>query len=180
MIARDDSELILRTGTALGNGMIEGVRSVAYIKPQSFDSANNCDIVPVLARLNADFAARGEGYVLIGPGRWGSRRIPRLAFPCAGPIFRRRAHHCGGLGRDYRIEPSQGNTLLQNLTSFGVGYFYCRPPRRQRILRYRVPRPAQPGRARRRVRAPVVTFERPLGVAINGRSRAGRDSKTRI
>ena len=170
VIARDDSELILRTGTALGNGMIEGVRSVAYIKPQSFDSANNCDIVPVLARLNADFAARREGYVLIGPGRWGSSDSA-LGIPVRWADISAARIIVEASAGDYRIEPSQGTHFFQNLTSFGVGYFTV-DPRGGNGYYDTVYLDAQPAVYEDEYLR-VVTFERPFGVAINGRSGLG-------
>ena len=66
MLDRPDSDLILRTDTALGNGMIEGVRTIIYIRPESFDSLITPSLALSVARINAEMAAKGEGYILIG------------------------------------------------------------------------------------------------------------------
>ena len=72
VLDRPDTDLILRSTTAMGNGMIEGVKSIVYVRPDSFDSLKNAETVDIIRRINNDFASRGEGYILIGPGRWGS------------------------------------------------------------------------------------------------------------
>ena len=66
------------------------------------------------------------GYILIGPGRWGSSDsalgIPvRWADIANARLIVETALH------NYRIEPSQGTHFFQNLTSFGVGYFTVNP-----------------------------------------------------
>ena len=117
-----DNELILRSDTALGNGMIEGVNTVVYVKPDHFDSTRSQELVPIIRNLNADYLSRGEGYLLIGPGRWGSSDsalgIPVKWSDISGARVIVEASLPG-----YRIEPSQGTHFFQNLTSFGVGYF---------------------------------------------------------
>lgn len=84
------------------------------------------EIAEEIAKINKDFVARGEGYVLVGPGRWGSSDralgIPVKWADIAG------ARLIVELTLDnYRIEPSQGTHFFQNLTSFGVGYFTVNP-----------------------------------------------------
>ena len=75
-----DSRLIVRSGHALGNGMAEGVSTIVYVKPASFDSLHTAEIVPVLQKINEDMRLREKNYVLIGPGRWGSSD-PALGIP---------------------------------------------------------------------------------------------------
>ena len=150
--------------------MIEGVRSVIYVKPRSFNSANNARIVPVINRLNAEFAAKGEGYVLIGPGRWGSSDNA-LGIPVRwADISAARVIVEAALG-NYRIEPSQGTHFFQNLTSFGVGYFTVDHGAKNGFYdsEYLDACPAvyEDDYVR------VVTFGQPLGIAINGRSGLG-------
>lgn len=71
VLDRPDTDLILRSTTAMGNGMIEGVKSIVYVRPDSFDSLKNAETVDIIRRINNDFASRGDGYILIGPGPMG-------------------------------------------------------------------------------------------------------------
>lgn len=111
-----DSELIIRSDSALGNGMIEGVYSVVYVRPDTFDSINNNATVDTLRRINEMFVARGEGYVLIGPGRWGSSDSA-LGIPVRWTDISAARVIVEASPGNYRIEPSQGTHFFQNLTS---------------------------------------------------------------
>ena len=75
-----------------------------------------------MERINRGFLERGENYVLVGPGRWGSSD-PWLGVPVKWPnISGAKVIVEAGL-KNFRVEPSQGTHFFQNLTSMGVGYF---------------------------------------------------------
>lgn len=117
---------IILSESALGNGVIKGIHDIIYIKPESFNAAHNKFITPVLENINTSFVKQGKGYVLIGPGRWGSTD-PWLGIPVKWPqISAARLIIESGL-KNYRIDPSQGTHFFQNLTSFRVGYFTINP-----------------------------------------------------
>ncbi|MDE6463487.1 MAG: PEP/pyruvate-binding domain-containing protein, partial [Muribaculaceae bacterium] len=165
-----DSELIIRSDTALGHGMIEGVQTVVYVRPDSFDSSSNSSLVPVLQRINRELNSRGEGYVLIGPGRWGSSD-PALGIPVKwADISGARVIVEAAVG-DYRIEPSQGTHFFQNLTSFGVGYFTVDPRAGNGYYDSAYLDNAEAEYDDGAIR--VVRFSSPLPIAINGRSGRG-------
>lgn len=174
VLDRPDSELILRTDTALGNGMIEGVRTIVYVKPESFDSLINPSLALSVARINAEMARKGEGYILIGPGRWGTSD-PALGIPVRwADISAARVIVEAAVG-NYRIEPSQGTHFFQNLTSFGVGYFTvdARGGSGFYDSAYLDSLPAEYEDDHIR----IVRFHSPLAIAINGRSGRGTVQK---
>ncbi|MCM1348410.1 MAG: phosphoenolpyruvate synthase [Firmicutes bacterium] len=117
-----DSDLILRSNTALGHGTITGVRTVVYVRPESFSPSSNSLTAREIEKINRQLTAEGIQYILIGPGRWGSSDSS-LGIPVKWPqIANARLIVESSIG-NYRIEPSQGTHFFQNLTSFGVGYF---------------------------------------------------------
>ena len=119
-------ELLLLSEKALGNGVIENVYDMVYVRPQNFDPANNKNIVQMISKINERFLKEGKNYYLVGPGRWGSSD-PWLGIPVKWPhISAARIIVESGLN-DYRIDPSQGTHFFQNLTSFRVGYFTINP-----------------------------------------------------
>ena len=119
-------ETIIYSESALGNGTFKGVRDLVYVKPESFNPAKNKDIAGDIERINSEFVKQGSGYVLIGPGRWGSTD-PWLGIPVRWPqISAARIIIESGL-KNYRIDPSQGTHFFQNLTSFRIGYFTVNP-----------------------------------------------------
>ncbi len=126
LVAED--RLILRSGHSLGHGIVNDVQDIIYVKTQDYSAANNYTIADQIERINRGFLASGKGYVLIGPGRWGSSDH-WLGIPVKWPhISAARLIVEAGLSH-YRVDPSQGTHFFQNLTSFGVGYFtinaYC-------------------------------------------------------
>ncbi len=119
-------ETIVFSDSALGNGLFKGIHDLVYIKPGSFNPAQNKNVSVIIENLNAAFVKQGTGYVLIGPGRWGSTD-PWLGIPVKWQqISAARIIIESGL-KNYRIDPSQGTHFFQNLTSFRVGYFTVNP-----------------------------------------------------
>jgi len=119
-------QTIIYSESALGNGLFKGIKDLVYVKPESFNAAYSEKIASDLERLNIQFSKKGTGYILIGPGRWGSSD-PWLGIPVKWPqISSARLIVESGL-KNFRIDPSQGTHFFQNLTSFRVGYFTINP-----------------------------------------------------
>ncbi|MBN2862520.1 MAG: phosphoenolpyruvate synthase [Bacteroidales bacterium] len=119
-------QTIIFSESALGNGLFKGLLDLVYVKPESFNPAKNRDIAVIIENLNSSFSSQGKGYILIGPGRWGSTD-PWLGIPVKwAQISAARIIVESGL-KNYRIDPSQGTHFFQNLTSFGVGYLTINP-----------------------------------------------------
>jgi CheY-like chemotaxis protein len=119
-------QTIIYSESALGHGIFKGIHDIVYVKPESFNAAQNKDSVAIIENLNTKFVKQAAGYVLIGPGRWGSTD-PWLGIPVKWQqISAARIIIESGL-KNYRIDPSQGTHFFQNLTSFGVGYFTINP-----------------------------------------------------
>ena len=122
LVAVPDEQCLIRSHNAIGHGIINDVFDVVYVKTEDYSAANNPVIVDEIQRINRGFLQRGENYVLVGPGRWGSSD-PWLGIPVKWPnISGAKVIVEAGL-RNFRVEPSQGTHFFQNLTSMGVGYF---------------------------------------------------------
>lgn len=170
LLALPDQKLILRSDTALGHGSIDSVRTIVYVRPETFSSMNNSLTAREIEKINRELTSRGTYYILIGPGRWGSSD-PSLGIPVKWPqIANARLIVESAIG-NYRIEPSQGTHFFQNLTSFGVGYFtidsgaghgYC-------SFDYLNSLPADYESDCVR----IVTFEEPLSIGIDGKKGQG-------
>ncbi len=118
-----DEECLLRSHMSLGHGINDEVSDVVYVKTDdNFTAVNNPAIASEIEKVNRRFLDSGKGYVLVGPGRWGSSDY-WLGIPVKWPhISAAKLIVEVGL-KNYRIDPSQGTHFFQNLTSFGVGYF---------------------------------------------------------
>lgn len=167
---RPDTDLLIRSGTALGHGLTDGVRTIVYVRPEQFDSMDNPLLATEIESLNNRLVADSEPYILIGPGRWGSSD-PALGIPVRWPQIAGARLIVETALPGYRIEPSQGTHFFQNLTSFGVGYFTVDATRGEgyidQALLDATPAVYETGRLR------MVRFATPLQIAINGRRSQG-------
>jgi CheY-like chemotaxis protein len=121
----DKESTILYSKSSLGHGIVNNVQDVLYVKTKNFNSSNNPSIARELERINRTYSGSEQGYVLVGPGRWGSSD-PWLGIPVKWPQISNARVIAECSLENYRIEPSQGTHFFQNLTSNGVGYFTIR------------------------------------------------------
>ena len=173
----DDSELILRSEMALGHGLQENIRHIVYLKPKAFDSMRNPQTAIEIEKINKEFADKGAGYILIGPGRWGSSDSA-LGVPVKWSQISAARLIVESALPGYRIEPSQGTHFFQNLTSFGVGYFTVDTSKGDGVadLDYLDTLPAVMETDTLR----IVEFPEPLTIAINGRKSRGIVMKPKV
>lgn len=113
--------LFLESGKALGNGFVNDVSHIVYIAPDKFNSLSTREIAAELAEINNTFKSGNEGYILIGPGRWGSSD-PNLGIPVIWSDISEAKMIVEYSMPGFQVEPSQGTHFFQNITSLGVGY----------------------------------------------------------
>ena len=117
----DQSGSVIVSDSALGTGVISGVRDIIYLKRESFDVLRTEEMAHTLRDWNNMMRRENRNYVLIGYGRWGSA-ISSLGVPVQwSDISEAKAIVECSLD-DFRTDPSQGSHFFQNMTSFNVGY----------------------------------------------------------
>lgn len=165
-----DNELIMRSNTALGHGTIDNVKTVVYVRPEHFAPEHNPDTAREIDEINRRLVAEGTGYILIGPGRWGSSDYA-LGIPVKWPQISGARLIVESALKNYRIEPSQGTHFFQNLTSMGVGYFTIDPTTHEGFYDVdyldSIPAAYESDAVR------IVTFDQPLTIGINGKKGEG-------
>lgn len=165
-----DEDVLLRSNTALGHGNIENVNTIVYVRPENFSSSNNSLIAREIEKINRNFTAEGESYILIGPGRWGSSDTA-LGIPVKWPNISSAKLIVESSLSNYRIEPSQGTHFFQNLTSFGVGYFTIDSSSHNGVYDIDFLN-AQPAVYESEF-VRIVKFDQSLSIGINGRKGVG-------
>jgi len=161
---------IVYSDSALGNGTFKGICDLVYVRPESFNAANNKNLAIDIENLNANFVRQSSGYVLIGPGRWGSSD-PWLGIPVIWPqISAARIIIESGL-KNYRIDPSQGTHFFQNLTSFRVGYFTINPYIKEGFYDVDFLNSLEAVYENEHIRH--IRFNNPLDIMIDGRKHKG-------
>lgn len=166
----DEKDLLLKTSSALGHGIMSNLHHVIYVKSDGFLSSNNSLIAREIEKINKTFLERGENYILIGPGRWGSSDTA-LGIPVKWPHISAARLIVETALSNYFIEPSQGTHFFQNLTSFGVGYFTLNPQIKDCLYDENFLDRQEAVQETQFLR--VVRFEQPLTVKINGKKSEG-------
>ena len=165
-----EEHLLLKSENSLGQGIMNDIQDVIYVKTEGYSASNNQLIAYDIEKLNKRFLDEGKHYVLVGPGRWGSSDT-WLGIPVKWPnISAARVIVEAGL-TNYRVDPSQGTHFFQNLTSFGVGYFtintYCGDGIFNEELLNSMPAVEETKFIR------WVHFDQPLTVKMNGKKKLG-------
>ncbi|MBI9102548.1 MAG: hypothetical protein JEY99_09045 [Spirochaetales bacterium] len=118
----DENELFLHTSKGLGNGVVEGLYDIIYVDPEKFDKTETLAMQQEIDSFNTNMKNENRKYILVGPGRWGSRD-QFLGIPVIwAQISNAKVIIEHGLP-DFEIEPSQGTHFLHNVIAMNVGYF---------------------------------------------------------
>lgn len=118
----DTQRMLMRATKGMGNGKIENIRDVIYIDPDKFNRLKTEEMAEEIKSLNQKMTALDRNYLLIGPGRWGTRD-PLTGIPVTwSDISKAQVIVEQGL-KDYPLDASLGSHFFHNVTSMKVGYF---------------------------------------------------------
>jgi CheY-like chemotaxis protein len=116
------NSILIRSGRSMGNGMINNLGDVIYIKPETFDKMKTREMAVEIDRINSGMLKSGRKYILIGPGRWGTRdRF--IGIPVSWPQISNAAVIVEMSMEGFPLDASLGSHFFHNLTSMNVGYF---------------------------------------------------------
>ncbi|MDP3176270.1 MAG: PEP/pyruvate-binding domain-containing protein, partial [Spirochaetaceae bacterium] len=117
----DEKGCFIVSERAMGDGRIDGIRDVLWIDPAAYDRSRSRETAEEVAALDRELGALGRPYILIGPGRWGSRD-PWLGVPVEYPHIAHAAviveTELPGFATDF----SFGSHFLRNVAGRGIGY----------------------------------------------------------
>lgn len=165
-----EEQLLLKSVNSLGQGIMDDIQDVIYVKTEGYSASNNQLIAYDIEKLNKRFLDEGKHYILIGPGRWGSSDT-WLGIPVKWPnISAARVIVEAGL-TNYRVDPSQGTHFFQNLTSFGVGYFTINAYMNDGLYNQELLNSMPAVEETKYLR--WVRFDKPLAVKMNGKKKIG-------
>jgi len=118
----DEVGLVLLTRKSMGNGIIDDIKDIIYIEPEKFDNKLTIEMADEIAAMNEKMVKENRKYVLIGPGRWGTRdRF--LGIPVAWPQISGAKIIVEVSLPDFNPDASLGSHFFHNVTSMNVGYF---------------------------------------------------------
>lgn len=117
-----DKEIFVYTERGMGNGKIETISDIVYVDPDKFDKTKTRQMAKEISEINSSIEKEKREFILIGPGRWGSRD-PYTGIPVLwSSISKARVIIEMGLP-DFPLDASLGSHFFHNVTSMNVGYF---------------------------------------------------------
>lgn len=128
-IAHD--RVIFTANRHVSNGAVGGVTHIVYVDPQAYaELADRADLLAIgraVSRLNAMLPKRQ--FILMGPGRWGSRGDIRLGVSVTYSDINNTAMlvEIARKKRDYVPEPSFGTHFFQDLVEASIRYLPLYP-----------------------------------------------------
>ena len=118
----DRSTCLVMTDRCMGNGRISGIQDIVFVDPARFDRAHTEHIAREIGLLNERLKADNRPFLLIGPGRWGTRDH-WLGIPVSfGQISGAKTIIEADL-EDFRVDSSLGSHFFHNVTAMNIGYF---------------------------------------------------------
>lgn len=117
-----EESVVLRATKGMGNGKLNHITDLIYVDEETFDKTKTEEIAEEVNKLNTIMKEQNREYVLMGPGRWGTRDkftgIPVLWSQIS------KAKIIVELGmKDFPLDASLGSHFFHNVTSMNVGYF---------------------------------------------------------
>jgi hypothetical protein len=118
----ESSSVVIATENALGNGTIDHIVDIVYVRPDIFEPKFSRLVATDLERVNHALVQERRPYVLIGFGRWGSAD-PWLGIPVVWSQLSGAKVIVEATLPNMRPDPSQGSHFFHNMTSFRISYF---------------------------------------------------------
>ena len=117
-----EEDIWLRSAKGMGNGRLEYIQDVVFMNTEFFDRTQTVEMAREMEQINHYFENHQREYVLIGPGRWGTRdRFTGI------PVYWSqisRVRVIVEMGLDaFPLDASLGSHFFHNVTSMNVGYF---------------------------------------------------------
>jgi hypothetical protein len=163
-----DENIFMYAEQGMGNGRVENIHDVVYVDPAKFDKLKTKQIAQEISEINRRFEERGKEYILIGPGRWGSRDAFTGIPVYWANISKARVIVEMGLP-DYQIDASLGSHFFHNVTSMNVGYFSVPFQSEKTVLKMEAL--GQQKLIHETEFVKHVYFSKPLTILMNGRER---------
>ncbi|MCP4311353.1 MAG: pyruvate, phosphate dikinase [Bacteroidetes bacterium] len=115
-------DMIISAERSMGNGKVDNITDLVYVDPELFDKMHTREMAVQIEKLNKKMVAEDRKYILIGPGRWGTRD-PFIGIPVNWSQISGAKVIVETSLEDFPLDASLGSHFFHNVTSMNVGYF---------------------------------------------------------
>jgi hypothetical protein len=130
-------DMIIYAEKGMGNGLINNIRDVIFIDNEKFDKKKTMEMVDEIEAINKEMMQEGRQYILIGPGRWGTRDR-WIGIPVDWPQISNAKVIVETSLEGYPLDASSGSHFFHNVTSANVGYFSVQPEKSNSFINYEI------------------------------------------
>ena len=115
-------DMIIYAEKSMGNGKVDDITDMIYVDPEKFDKMRTKEIAVQIEQINRKMVKEDRKYILIGPGRWGTRD-PFIGIPVNWSQISRAKVIVETSLDEFPLDASLGSHFFHNVTSMNVGYF---------------------------------------------------------
>ena len=164
----DRKKVLMISEMSMGNGLVDDIVDVIYIVPELFKKDMTPDIASTISKINEEMRQERKRFVLIGPGRWGTRdRWIGIPVKWNDISFSKLIVETSF--EDYPLEASSGSHFFHNVTSMNIGYSSVHHHSETSFIDYQILKDqelvAEYGAVRH------VRFKNPLTIKLDGKKR---------
>lgn len=161
-------EILLYSEKEMGNGLIENINHIVFVDPDTFDKDKTEEMAKEIDKINAQLTEAGKKYILIGPGRWGTRD-KWIGVPVTWPQISNASVIVETSLEGFPLDASSGSHFFHNVTSMNVGYFCVQPELTDSFISYGMIK--KHASIHKYEYFNVARFPKPLTVKMDGKKR---------
>lgn len=159
---------LLYSEKIMGNGIVEGVHDIIMIDTSKFDKTKTEEMALEVEEWNKQMQKENKKYVLIGPGRWGTRDR-WIGIPVDWPQISNAKIIVETSLEGYPLDASSGSHFFHNVTSMNVGYFSILPENSNCYINWQKLDAKKPTEQKKYFKR--IQFDRELGIQMDGKER---------
>ena len=163
-----EEDILLYSEKEMGNGLMDDICDVVFVDPDTFDKSKTMEMAEEMDRINAEMIKENLNYILIGPGRWGTRDR-WIGVPVAWPQISHAKIIVETSLEGFPLDASSGSHFFHNVTSMNVGYFCIQPEFSKSFIRYDILKAQK--NLRKTKYFSIAQFDKPLTVKMDGKKR---------
>lgn len=114
-------KVVLLSNNSMGNGYINTISDVIFINRENFNKSMTLEMAKEVDYLNNLMIEQNKQYILIGPGRWGTRDR-WIGIPVTWPQISNAKVIVETSFEDFPLDASYGSHFFHNVISMNVGY----------------------------------------------------------
>ncbi len=164
----DEDSTLLYSEKGMGNGHIDNITDVIYADVDRFNKSETEEMAKEIEEINNEMIKQDRKYVLIGPGRWGTRDR-WIGIPVKWHMISNAKVIVESSLDEFPLDASSGSHFFHNVTTMNVGYFTVQPELLVSYIKYEK-------FARQQVISKGkyfnhIRFKKPLSIKMDGKKR---------